>query len=184
MNNIKRSIYILILICSLKAESIRPLINVGYDVGIGDLILKDNSVISSTITGGDGLNMNIGLSADLLDGFELQALVGYKYKSLGTDNSKNLSNLQVSSILFLRGTRIKVGVGVSYYIKPKFVNTDTVYEFKNTFAGIMQVEYQITPIISAGVKTTFVNYERLNENDKNVITNGQSIGFFLTFVFD
>lgn len=186
MNETKfyRYSYLLVLILFLNAEDIQPIIKVGYDIGLGNRLVSvqdiDNKI--STINGGDGLNLDMGLSLDLMKNFEIQSFIGYKYESFDKDQSERLSNLQVSSFLLFKSIKWKIGIGGSYQIKPELVIEESIYQFQNVFAGILQFEYVINNFISIGVKTTMVDYTFVDKSIKKSVTNANSLGVFLSFI--
>jgi hypothetical protein len=189
---LKKVLFILPIFISLSfadyTNTIKPVIEVSFEGGGDELVTIDHDYDSDyTIDAGDGLNMAMGMAIDNpVNNFETQLTIGYKFD---TDSASNgditWSMIPFNALGFFRVQNWKFGGGLTYHISPKlrstFDNARFTDEFENALGAIVQIQYEPLNFLAIGLKGTFIEYELKDDNSKK--TNGNSLGFVLTFKF-
>jgi hypothetical protein len=188
----------LLTLGSLNAESLKPIFQMGYNVGGTTLatIERDGYYDSSInkIRAGQGLSFEGGAVLDAPN-MELQFLIGYKFDQESASNGEvTWDMIPFTALALIKSNRWKFGGGVTYHLNPELVGSfkgvdnngedfhdkvDDVYE--NAIGGVAQIQYMATDNFAIGIKGTFIEY-KLKE-DNTITANGNSVGINFSYAF-
>ena len=181
-------IFSFILTTISNASFIKPLVQFGYNGGGDELVTVEHEYSSNyTIDAADAYFIEGGMAIENpMANFETQLFIGYKFD---TDSASNgditWSMIPFNALGFFRVQNWKFGGGLTYHISPKlrstFDNARFTDEFENALGAIVQIQYEPLNFLAIGLKGTFIEYELKDDNSKK--TNGNSLGFVLTFKF-
>jgi len=185
----KIAVLLSIVLTITMADSIRPIIQLGFTSGGDELVTIEHDYSSNyTIDAGDGINMEVGMAIDNpLNNFETQLLIGYKFDSDSADNGDiTWSTIPISALAFIKTQGWKFGGGFTYHISPSLEGNfrDGVRirdDFDDALGAIIQIEYEPIDAFAIGVRGTFIEYQLTNQPSQKA--NGNSVGLVVSFKF-
>jgi hypothetical protein len=185
----KISILLSLILTITMADSIRPIIQLGFTSGGDELVTVEHDYSSNyTIDAGDGINMEVGMAIDNpLNNFETQLLIGYKFDSDSASNGDiTWSTIPISALAFIKTQGWKFGGGFTYHINPSLEGDFSGGvrirdDFDDALGAIIQIEYEPIDAFAIGVRGTFIEYQLTNQPSQKA--NGNSVGLVASFKF-
>lgn len=182
---------------SIIADTIKPVIQFGYDFGGTTLATVYNTYNGTTrIRAGSGARFEAGASiSSPINPLELQFLVGYKLTEETADNGYvTWDSTPFTALAMFKDRRWKIGGGITYHLNPHLSGSFTGYDnrgiyfndavndrYENALGGVAGVDYRATNNLSIGIRGTYIEYKL--KTDPSVIADGKSIGFNLSYAF-
>jgi len=202
----KISLITLLTLGTLSAsDTIKPIIQLGYDVGGTELATVHHENYDDygyrynnnyKIRAGEGVSFEAGaaIGSDNSN-MELQFLVGYKFDSDSATNGEvTWDVVPFTALAMFKSNKWKFGGGLTYHLNPRLNSTFPIYDKNNNFlsngindtykdalGGVAKIQYRVTPSFDVGLKGTLIEYEL--EDDPSYKARGNSIGFVLSYTF-
>ena len=190
----KISLLTLLTLGSLSANSLKPLMQVGYDWGGTTLATIHHDYESDyTIRAGEGLNLEVGAAVGNPN-LELQFLIGYRFD---TDSASNgdvtWDTIPFTAIGMFKNRQWKFGGGVTYHLNPELSGSFSGYDrgeyfndavndqYENSVGGVVKIQYRANDSLDVGLKGTFIEYKLKSDNSQTA--KGNSIGLVMTYTF-
>lgn len=190
----KISLLTLLTLGSLSANSLKPIIQVGYDWGGTTLATIHHDYESDyKIRAGEGLNLEVGAAVDSPN-LELQFLIGYRFD---TDSASNgdvtWDTIPFTALGMFKNKQWKFGGGVTYHMNPELSGSFSGYDrgeyfndsvndqYENSFGAVAKIQYRASNSFDIGLKGTFIEYKLKNDNTQTA--KGNSIGLVVTYTF-
>jgi len=186
----------LLTFTSIHADTLNPLLQIGYDWG-GDTLatVYHDYEGTNTIRAGNGLNLEAGaVYQSPQSNLELRFLVGYKIDSDSAYNGDvTWDVIPFTALAMFKAQNWKFGGGATYHLDPKLSGSFSGYDngvyfndsvndvYDNAFGGVAQIQYQPTEAFGIGLKATFIEYQL--KNNPTVKVNGDSLGIVFTYAF-
>ena len=178
---------------SAQANSISPLLSVGYEGG-GETLVKviytDGS--TSEINAGQGFMLTGGAIFDLTQTqphkFELQTTLGWKWATTKRASNAEISwtRFPIDVLSFYRNVEMnyRLGGGITYHFSNDFKATGDASrfstKFNNALGFVVQGDYFLSEErnIGVGLRATMIKYKA-----NGISANGNSFGIHLTYVW-